>query len=79
MDYLEEYEARQRKRALNDLRLRWDDAYDISWDGSQFRAVRLDNGRVLADERADRLRERIINDYSGNPVSRVRDAMTEEN
>jgi len=62
--------SRQRKRALNDLRWHWEDAYEITWDGSKFRAARLDNGLVLADERADKLRELIIADYCKNPVPR---------
>ncbi len=68
-----EDQARQRKRALNDLRLHWDDAYEITWDGSRFRAVRLDDGYVLADERPGRLRELLIADYSARAIRHATD------
>lgn len=70
--HLEEHYARTRGSELANLRLGWDEAYEITWDG-RFRAQRLDgSGRVDAGT-AFELNELLRDDYAEHHVARDRD------
>ena len=57
--------------ALALLRWHWGDAYDISVDGDQWRAVRKDGeGGMITASRPDELRVLIVADYNARPVVR---------
>ncbi len=67
--YWEEHLRRLRGRDLADLRLHWDEFYEVSWD-KRFRAARLDDGAVLEADTAAELWELLRIDYSERPISR---------
>lgn len=57
--------------ALADLRFHWSGAYDITYQGGQYRAARRDGqGDALADPLPEGLRLRIKADYAAMPVPR---------
>jgi len=58
------------QQQLDDLRLHWDDAYDISHDGTMYVAKRKDNDKTLSAMDAIDLREMIRDNYARSPVSR---------
>jgi len=66
-DYWEQHLARVRGHELVKLRLHWDEAYKISWDGV-FRAARLDDGTSLEAHTARELWELMRDDYSERHV-----------
>ena len=59
--------ARVRGHELADLRLHWDEAYKISWDGV-FRAARLDDATALEAGPAQELWELMRDAYSERHV-----------
>jgi hypothetical protein len=64
--------ARKRGHALAMLRLHWHEAYAITWDddAKEFVARRRDNDDPIRDASADKLRTKIRDDYSAEPVPR---------
>ncbi len=56
--------------ALRDLQWHWEKAYLITGAAGHWIAHRRDNGRVLAANSPDELRELIIEDYAGQQVPR---------
>jgi hypothetical protein len=54
------------------LRLHWHEAYGITWDDDtkEFVARRRDNDDPIRDASADKLRTKIGDDYSAEPVPR---------
>ncbi|MGH3217940.1 MAG: hypothetical protein ACRDPY_04280 [Streptosporangiaceae bacterium] len=66
--HLEEHHARIRGSELADLRLRWDEAYEITWNG-RFRAQRLDGSGGVDAETAFELNELLRDDYAEHHVA----------
>ena len=61
-------------RALNDVRLHWDEAYKITChpgEAEPCHAERLDDGTLLTADTPWALRDKIIDDYSARPVPRM--------
>ena len=64
----------QNAKALDDLRLHWDEAYKITYHPGEpepCHAERLDDGTVLTAYSPWALRNKIIDDYSVRPVPRM--------
>jgi hypothetical protein len=55
---------------LNTLRWNWGEAYIIDYLGGKWIAERRDTHETLRDDTPLGLRDRIIVNYSGNPVKR---------
>ncbi len=64
-----------RARRLRDLRLHWDEAYEI-WFDDRFRARRLDGRGCLEAGTARELGDLMLADYSTRPVRRTADLGT---
>jgi hypothetical protein len=56
--------------ALRYLSWNWAEAYQITGTGEHWTARRRDNGRTLAANGPDRLRELIVANYATQPVTR---------
>lgn len=59
---------RAQATALADLKMHWDDAYDIDLEGDEWRARSRGYGHTLTAGDAHSLRLRIREDYGRNPV-----------
>ena len=65
------FEQRLEAWALTDLKHHWDEAYEITRSGAEWRARRLDGlGVVITAPDAAVLQEKIFADYSACPVPR---------
>lgn len=62
--------SKEDQTALNVLRWHWDEAYEISIVNDLWVARRKDNGRIVQAADPTRLRDKIIKDYSRQPVPR---------
>jgi hypothetical protein len=62
--------TRDRMQKLIYLQWHWDTAYDITQDGGNWQAERLDGRGVLTAESPEDLREKIHDDYRFCPVAR---------
>ena len=56
--------------ALRDLQWNWGEAYLITGAAGHWIAHRRDNGQMLAARNPDELREMIIENYTGQRISR---------
>lgn len=66
-------QARKRGHELAMLRLRWHEAYGLTWDREtkEFVAKRRDNQEDVRADHATVLENKIQNDYAKNPVPRT--------
>jgi hypothetical protein len=64
----EEREARERGRAIADLRDHWGNAYEIDFGTGMFVAIRRDNGATVRRPTARELHDEMARDYTARPV-----------
>jgi hypothetical protein len=62
----------ERGHELAEMRWHWDRAYQFSWAGGEFRAIRTDNGGVITACEPGQFREAVRLDYINHPVRRAR-------
>jgi hypothetical protein len=65
----EMHEARERGRAIRDLREHWEPSYEIGWAAGQFVAIRTDNGATVRKAKSWELHDALVEDFTARPVA----------